>query len=222
MPGADRPARRVDVEVDVLGRVLGGQQQDLRAQPVGDVVVDLRPQEDDALGEQALIDGVDEVETLTRSNACQSRLVTCFLHCFSPTLTNPRRRALPEDGRVRSERHFAVGRSVVVVGSSSASCSSASSASRRNVCAAAASTWAAIGGRGFGRVGGRGRTEELGGVDDVAVGVGDGGRRDDRGDGQAAAHVGEHRPAAGCSPEGTGAAAAARCRTAATSAPAAR
>ncbi len=38
---ADRSARRVDVEVDVLGGVLGGQQQNLRAQPVGDVVVDL-------------------------------------------------------------------------------------------------------------------------------------------------------------------------------------
>ena len=61
--GADRAAGRVDVEVDVLGRVLGGQQQDLRAQPVGDVVVDLGTQEDDALGEQPLIDRVDEVET---------------------------------------------------------------------------------------------------------------------------------------------------------------
>ena len=39
--GADRAARRVDVEVDVLGGVLGGQQQNLRAQPVGDVVVHL-------------------------------------------------------------------------------------------------------------------------------------------------------------------------------------
>ncbi len=39
--GADRAARGVDVEVDVLGGVLGGQQKDLRAQPVGDVVVHL-------------------------------------------------------------------------------------------------------------------------------------------------------------------------------------
>ena len=49
--------------MNVLGRVLGGEQQDLCAQPVGDVVVDLRPQEDDALGEQTLIDRVGEVQT---------------------------------------------------------------------------------------------------------------------------------------------------------------
>ena len=44
--------------------ILGGQQQNLRAQPVGDVVVDLGAQEDDALGQQPLIDRVDEVEAL--------------------------------------------------------------------------------------------------------------------------------------------------------------
>ena len=38
---ADRSARGVDVEVDVLGGVFGGQQQNLRAQLVGDVVVHL-------------------------------------------------------------------------------------------------------------------------------------------------------------------------------------
>ena len=39
--GADRAAGRVDVQADVGARVLGRQQQQLRAHPVGDRVVDL-------------------------------------------------------------------------------------------------------------------------------------------------------------------------------------
>jgi hypothetical protein len=48
--------------MDVLGRILGRQQKDLGAQPIGDVIVDLRTQEDDALGQQPLIHRVDKVE----------------------------------------------------------------------------------------------------------------------------------------------------------------
>ena len=48
-PGADRAARRVDVEADVAARVLGRQQQQLGAEPVRHPVVDLGAQHDDAL-----------------------------------------------------------------------------------------------------------------------------------------------------------------------------
>jgi hypothetical protein len=81
-PGADRPAGGIDVQRDVLVAVFGREQQDLRAQPVRDVVVHLRTQEDDALGQQTLVDRVDEVHTL-RARAHFSRTahqwVTCFL-----------------------------------------------------------------------------------------------------------------------------------------------
>ena len=55
MPRGDRAARRVDVEGDVLLRVLGGQQQQLRGDPVGDVVVDLLAEHDDPLPQQPLV-----------------------------------------------------------------------------------------------------------------------------------------------------------------------
>ena len=51
-PGRDRAARRVDVEADVALRVLGGEQQQLGAQPVGDRVVHLLAEHDDALVQQ--------------------------------------------------------------------------------------------------------------------------------------------------------------------------
>src|SRR3712207_9442327 len=59
--GADRAAGRVDVQVDVALGVLSRQQQHLGGQLVGDDVVDLGAEEDDALAEQALVDRVAEV-----------------------------------------------------------------------------------------------------------------------------------------------------------------
>jgi hypothetical protein len=50
--GADRAAGGVDVQADVAARVLGRQQQQLGAQPVGDPVVDLGAEHDDALLQQ--------------------------------------------------------------------------------------------------------------------------------------------------------------------------
>ena len=47
--GLDRAARRIDVERDVLVGILGLQKQQLGDDQVGDLVVDGRPQEDDAL-----------------------------------------------------------------------------------------------------------------------------------------------------------------------------
>ena len=51
-------ARRVDVQVDVLVGVLGLEVQQLRHDQVADVVVDGRPQEHDAVLEQARVDVV--------------------------------------------------------------------------------------------------------------------------------------------------------------------
>src|SRR5215469_4360730 len=52
--GVHRAARGVDVQVDVAVGVLGGQQQDLGADPVGDFVIHLLSQEDDAVPQQPL------------------------------------------------------------------------------------------------------------------------------------------------------------------------
>lgn len=74
----------VDVEVDVLLR-LGGQEQELRGDLVGDVIVDLLAEEDDALAEQPVVDMVAEAATdgrLTRGVRLQIRHVST---CSSPT-----------------------------------------------------------------------------------------------------------------------------------------
>jgi hypothetical protein len=55
-PGVDRAARRVDVDRDVLVRVLRLEVQQLRDDEVGDLVVDRAAEEDDALVEQARVD----------------------------------------------------------------------------------------------------------------------------------------------------------------------
>ncbi len=52
----DVPARRVDVQVDVLVGILGLQVQELRHDEVADGVVDRRPEEHDPLLEQARVD----------------------------------------------------------------------------------------------------------------------------------------------------------------------
>ena len=54
----DGAARRVDVERDVGRRVLRGEQQHLRGDPVGDVVVDLLAEHDDPLLQQPLVNRV--------------------------------------------------------------------------------------------------------------------------------------------------------------------
>ena len=60
--GRHRAAGAVDVEVDVLVRVRG-KEQHLRRDLVGDVVVDLLAEEDDALAEQPVVDLVAEATT---------------------------------------------------------------------------------------------------------------------------------------------------------------
>ena len=57
-PGADRPPGGIDVQGDVLVRVLRLQEQDLRHHQVGHVVVDAAHDEDHPLLEQARIDVV--------------------------------------------------------------------------------------------------------------------------------------------------------------------
>ena len=62
--GGDRAARAVDVQPDVLVRVLRRQQQHLRADGVGVVVADLGPEPDDPLAQEPLVDVVVEPEGL--------------------------------------------------------------------------------------------------------------------------------------------------------------
>jgi hypothetical protein len=52
------PTRRVDVEVDVAVRVLRLQEEDLRHDQVGDLIVDLLAEEHDALAQQERVDVV--------------------------------------------------------------------------------------------------------------------------------------------------------------------
>ena len=56
--GRRRAARAVDVDVDVLLRVLGLEEEELGDDQVGDHVVDRRPDEDDVVLEQARVDVV--------------------------------------------------------------------------------------------------------------------------------------------------------------------
>jgi hypothetical protein len=61
--GGDRTARGVDVEVDVLVRVLGFQEQELGHHQVGHLVLDRADQEDHAFLEQARVDVVGALAT---------------------------------------------------------------------------------------------------------------------------------------------------------------
>src|SRR4051812_19105160 len=58
--GRDRTTRRVDVEVDVTLVVLRREQQQLRADEVGDRVLDDAAEEDDALAQQPVVDALVE------------------------------------------------------------------------------------------------------------------------------------------------------------------
>src|SRR5665647_365581 len=61
----DRAARGVDVQVDVLVRVLGGQQHHLRADRVGVLVPHLGAQPDDPLAQQPVVDVVVQAQART-------------------------------------------------------------------------------------------------------------------------------------------------------------
>src|SRR5262249_43271562 len=54
--GVDLPARRVDVDLDVLLRVLGLEMDQLRDDEVRDLIVDRRAEEDDPLVQQTRVD----------------------------------------------------------------------------------------------------------------------------------------------------------------------
>ena len=60
----DRAAGRVDVEVDVVVRIVGLEEEQLRDDDVGHVVVDLTPQEDHAVAQQPRIDVEEALATL--------------------------------------------------------------------------------------------------------------------------------------------------------------
>src|ERR1700686_375853 len=55
-PGIHRTPRRVDVQPDVLLGILAGEEEQLRHDDVGDLVVDGRPDEDDSVFEQPRVD----------------------------------------------------------------------------------------------------------------------------------------------------------------------
>ena len=59
----DGAAGGINVERNVAGGVFGGQEEDLGAQFIGDFVVDLGSEEDNAIAEQSFVNGVAEVET---------------------------------------------------------------------------------------------------------------------------------------------------------------
>ena len=62
--GRHRASRRIDVEIDVLVRVLALQKEQLRGDDVGHVVVNRRSEEDDAILQQARIDVVAALAAL--------------------------------------------------------------------------------------------------------------------------------------------------------------
>ncbi len=57
--GGDAAARRVDVQMDIRLRVIRLQEQHLSDQAVGDFVVDLRTQKDDAVFQQPAVNVID-------------------------------------------------------------------------------------------------------------------------------------------------------------------
>jgi hypothetical protein len=74
-PISDNAARGVDVEADVALAVLGVEQQQFGADPVGRVVVHFGAQEDDALAQESLIEviraeSVGSVGDIHASNLC--------------------------------------------------------------------------------------------------------------------------------------------------------
>src|SRR6185312_6291828 len=83
---SDRTAGRVDVEVDVLFRILGREQQKLRADGVGVLVPHLGPEPDDALFEQAVVDVVFAAGGLDR---CHLRSGGFIRHAEIPLASSP-------------------------------------------------------------------------------------------------------------------------------------
>ena len=71
--GGHRAAGAVDVEVDVPLGILGGQQQHLGADGVGVVITHLGAEPDDALLEEAVVDGVGQPQTRASGVGCLGR-----------------------------------------------------------------------------------------------------------------------------------------------------
>ena len=115
--GTDGPARGVDVQADVAVRVLGGEQDELGADAVGEFVVDLVSEEDDPVPQQPLEDLLadqragrrfrDPGQNAAGSSARGGVLTVCppryFALSLSVTLTRSRGRL------VRRSRLFALG-----------------------------------------------------------------------------------------------------------------
>src|SRR5450759_711227 len=88
----DHTARRVDVDVDVLLGVLALEEQQLRHDQVGEVVLDLLTYEQDALLEQARVDVVLPLAPRGLLDDYRYQLRPCVIHCYSgssPVLVAP-------------------------------------------------------------------------------------------------------------------------------------
>src|SRR5437764_2433508 len=80
----DVAARRVDVEVDVLVGILRLEVQELRHDQVGHLVLDRRPQEDDALLEQARVDVERSLAAVRLLDDDGNEVVLHVAHPLSP------------------------------------------------------------------------------------------------------------------------------------------
>ena len=90
--GGDRSTWGVDVQVDVSVRVLGIEQEHLRAQGVGILVLDLRAKEDDPVAQQGLVDVVRHADSSRRgvSHPGHVRRSGCILlvHVYETTASD--------------------------------------------------------------------------------------------------------------------------------------
>ena len=79
--GGDGAAGRVDVELDVLLWVFAGEEEHLRDDQVGDVVVDRRAEEDDVVAQQTAVDvvGAFAPARLLEHHRYQSHLLSLSL-----------------------------------------------------------------------------------------------------------------------------------------------
>ncbi len=110
-PRVDDAARRVDVQADVLLRVLGLEEEQLRDDEVRDVVLDRVAQEDDPFLEQARVDVVGALASaggLDDHRHEHGLTPWCDCGCGGWWLVSPRRRALSRSRSAASA--FCLGR----------------------------------------------------------------------------------------------------------------
>ena len=101
--GRDRAAGRVDVEPDVLLGVLPVEVEQLGGDLVGDRVVDLGAEEDDALPQEAVVDVLPGIGERRRRHGLEVRLIHGPEGSAQPC-TTPHRRWVDRHSSVPAER----------------------------------------------------------------------------------------------------------------------